>query len=167
MSNDVDGARVNAGLMPREWGDPAALVRFATRWWVPVYRMCWNMLGNPSEAAAATEETLLREIRSARPADASLRISLYRLATWFALVRRRSGVRPAGRRTRIREALDQLDDLDRAAVLLRDVERLAVDDVATILGTSAEDVRGRVHRARLLLIARIHALAPASCEWVG
>jgi DNA-directed RNA polymerase specialized sigma24 family protein len=163
MATDVYEGSVCGG----DPGDPAVLVRFATRWWSPVYRICWNMLANTSEAAAVTEETLLRGIRAAKPDDLPLRISLYRLAAWLALVRRRSGVPPMGRRSRTLEALDQLDDRDRAALVLRDGEQLPVEEVATILGTSAADVRARVHRARLLLAGRIHALGAASFQSVA
>jgi len=44
-------------------GDPAAFVSFATRWWTPVYRVAWNMLGSASEAAEATEQTLVLVVR--------------------------------------------------------------------------------------------------------
>ena len=106
-----------------------SLVQFATRWWVPVYRISWNLLGNTAEAAAVTEETLLRELRSGTP-GVLRRMSLYRLATWLALV-------------------------------LRDGEQLPVEEVATILNTSAPDVRARVHRARLVLAGRINLMAAA------
>ena len=138
-----------------------SLVQFATRWWVPVYRISWNLLGNTAEAAAVTEETLLRELRSGKPAGVPRRMSLYRLATWLALVRRRAGVPPMGRRSTTHQALDHLDDRDRAALVLRDGERLPVEEVATILNTSAPDVRARVHHARLVLAGRINLIAAA------
>jgi len=163
MSNDVgEGSVWEPGR-----GDPDGLVRFATRWWVPVYRISWNLLGNTSEAAAVTEEALLRAIRSVRPGDLPVQISLYRLATWLALVRRRSGVPPMGRRSTTLQALDRLDDRDRAALVLRDGEQLPMEEVATILGTSAADVSARVHRARLVLAGRIHAMGAASLQWVA
>ncbi len=138
-----------------------SLVQFATRWWVPVYRISWNLLGNTAEAAAVTEETLLREISSEKPADLPPRISMYRLATWLALVRRRAGVPPMGRRSTTLQALDHLDDRDRAALVLRDGEQLPVEEVARILGTSAGDIRVRVHRARLILAGRIQQMGAA------
>ena len=52
---------------------------------------------------------------------------------------------------RIRETLQCLDALDRAAFLLREVERLGVDEAATILGISPESIRQREHRASLIL----------------
>jgi len=147
--------------------DMNALARLATRWWVPLYRISWNMLGNTGEAAAVTEETLLRHVRSAKPADLPVPISLYRLAAWLAVVRRRSGVPPLGRRSTTLRALDLLDDRDRAALVLRDGEQLPVEEVANILGTSAADVRARVHRARLVLAGRIHAIGAASFQSVA
>jgi DNA-directed RNA polymerase specialized sigma24 family protein len=144
-----------------------ALARLAMRWWAPVYRICWNMLGNTAEAATVTEEALLRANRWPISAGVRMRISLYRLATWLALVRRRSGVAPMGRRSTTLQALDHLDDRDRAALVLIDGEQLPVADVATILGTSAADVRARVHRGRLALAGRIHALGPASFQCVA
>ena len=163
MANEID----ERNSWKQGDGDADARARLATRWWVPVYRICWNMLGNTAEAAAVTEETLLREMRSPKPADIGRRISLYQRATWLALVRRRSGVSPMGPRSTTLEALDHLDDRDRAALVLRDGEQLPAEEVATILGTSAPDVRARVHRARLVLAGRIHAIGSASFQSVA
>ncbi len=52
---------------------------------------------------------------------------------------------------RIRETLQCLDALDRAAFLLREVERLGVDEAATVLGISPSSVLHRAHRASLIL----------------
>jgi RNA polymerase sigma-70 factor (ECF subfamily) len=50
---------------------------------------------------------------------------------------------------RVREALAQLDDSLRVALVLRDLEGLSAGDVAGILGVSPDLVRQRAHRARL------------------
>ena len=52
---------------------------------------------------------------------------------------------------RVRETLQCLDGLDRAAFLLREVERLGVDEAATDLGISPSSVLHRAHRASLIL----------------
>ncbi len=44
--------------------------------------------------------------------------------------------------------LDRLDPADRAAIYLADVERLGLDEVAAVLGTSGPAARARVSRAR-------------------
>jgi RNA polymerase sigma-70 factor (ECF subfamily) len=52
---------------------------------------------------------------------------------------------------RVREALAKLDDLQRAALVLRDLEGLTAEEAADVLGVSPELVRQRAHRARLRL----------------
>jgi DNA-directed RNA polymerase specialized sigma24 family protein len=61
MSKD---ASVDEALLHKaRRGDSAAFVEFASRWWTPVYRIAWNMLGSASEAAEATEQTLTLAVR--------------------------------------------------------------------------------------------------------
>lgn len=52
-------------------------------------------------------------------------------------------------RTKIREGLDRLSDDQRAVFILRDLEGMNTDEVATKLGISRGLVRQRLHRARL------------------
>src|SRR4029077_3907960 len=52
---------------------------------------------------------------------------------------------------RIRGALGRLDDSQRAALVLRDLEDLSSEDAAEGLGVSPETVRQRAHRARVKL----------------
>ncbi len=52
---------------------------------------------------------------------------------------------------RVREALAQLDESHRAALVLRDLEELSTEEAADILGVSQDAVRQRAHRARLKL----------------
>jgi RNA polymerase sigma-70 factor, ECF subfamily len=51
----------------------------------------------------------------------------------------------------VRAAVDRLPDHYRAVLLLRDVEELASDAVAEILGESVASVKSRLHRARMAL----------------
>jgi RNA polymerase sigma-70 factor (ECF subfamily) len=48
----------------------------------------------------------------------------------------------------IRAALDTLSDKERAAIVLRDLEGLATEDVARILGSSAATVRSQISSGR-------------------
>jgi RNA polymerase sigma-70 factor (ECF subfamily) len=65
---------------------------------------------------------------------------------------------------RVREALAQLDESQRAALVLRDLEGLSSEDAASVLGVSPEVVRQRAHRARLRMreqlgdLLRAHAV---------
>jgi RNA polymerase sigma-70 factor (ECF subfamily) len=52
---------------------------------------------------------------------------------------------------RLREALEALPPGHRVVVLLRDIEGLSTRDVATVLGMSEDNVKTRLHRARVLL----------------
>jgi RNA polymerase sigma-70 factor (ECF subfamily) len=52
---------------------------------------------------------------------------------------------------RVREALAQLDDSHRAALVLRDLEEMSAEEAAEVLGVSPDAVRQRAHRARLKL----------------
>jgi len=114
-------------------GDRVAFAQMATRWWPPVFRLALNMLANASQASAATEETVFALLESQASSDVPIRTLVYRLALQFSLLRRRwipPALEPS---VPIREALQRLDDLDRAALLLRDVEMLPVEEVASIL----------------------------------
>ena len=122
-------------------GDRAAFVEFATRWWPIVARVAWSLLGNTPQSLAVTEEVLDTALCSREPFDQPVRFSMYRLAIWLAFARRRSSPRPDG-----------MTSMDRAALALRDVEDVPIADAAVILGISPEEIRTRVHRARMALI---------------
>ena len=152
MSKDEDGRRSDARLLERaRSGDGPAFVEFATRWWAAVSRISWNMLGNVPDAAAVTEEVLLTSLRAPQAVRGPLEISMYRLAIRLCIARRRSGLRPNGSPTQLHQALDELNDLDRAALVLSDGEGLAAHEAGRVLEASPEETRARVHLARALL----------------
>jgi DNA-directed RNA polymerase specialized sigma24 family protein len=160
MANYVDGAQGEELLLQQaRRGDTVSFVAFATHWWLPISRIAWNLLGNVSEAASVAEEVLLSEFRTVRSGNVRLRVSLYRLAVRLALDRRRSVARTIGRSTHIHDALEQLQDLDRVALLLRDVEQLPAHEVAAILEATPEETRTRTHRARLRLTSLFNHIA--------
>jgi DNA-directed RNA polymerase specialized sigma24 family protein len=47
--------------------------------------------------------------------------------------------------------LQRLDDLDRAAFVLREIEQFSVEETVAILRIPADEVRARAHRATTLL----------------
>jgi len=57
-------------------------------------------------------------------------------------------------RRMLSEALDELGEVDRAVVWLKDVEGLSHDDIAAATGLSVSATRSRLHRARLVLRGR-------------
>jgi DNA-directed RNA polymerase specialized sigma24 family protein len=67
-------------------------------------------------------------------------------------------------RERVRDALGHLDELDHASFVLRDVERIPVDEAAAILEIPSESVSERTHRAALMLtgyLGELFAAPPA------
>ena len=66
-------------------------------------------------------------------------------------------------RERVRDALGQLDELDHASFVLREVERLPVEEVAAVLDIPSHSVNQRTHRASLMLTGYLGELfaAPA------
>jgi RNA polymerase sigma-70 factor (ECF subfamily) len=63
---------------------------------------------------------------------------------------------------RVREALARLDEKQRAALVLRDLEGLSAQEAARVLGTSPEAVRQRAHRARVKLGTWLADLSPVA-----
>jgi RNA polymerase sigma-70 factor (ECF subfamily) len=173
-------------------GDKGAFATLATRYWAAVHRIAWNMLPDQSKAGEVAEETFLQALRSPGwfPRDAPFKVSLYRLAIVLSLIRHQPGrafraeshspqfdvsgrlVVPegdwselAGRRDlaeRIRDGLDRVEELDRAAFVLRVMEEVPLEEAAAILRTSSESIRGRAHRACLLLTGFLGRLAGAA-----
>jgi DNA-directed RNA polymerase specialized sigma24 family protein len=152
MSTDEEGRRSDARLLEHaRSGDASAFAEFATRWWAPLSRIGWNMLGNVPEAAAVVEEVLLNVLRAPKPSRGRLDRSLYRLAIHLSIARRRSGCRMDDKATQLHRALDELSDLDRAALVLVDGEGLGAHEAGQVLEASEAETRARVHLARALL----------------
>jgi len=162
LSRVTDPDEVLANHVRR--GDKAAFAALATRYWTAVHRIARNMLPDRSKAGEVAEETFLRALRSPEwfPYDAPFKVSLYRLAIVLSLIRhqprplvpRGGGSELTARRDlpeQIREGLEHVEDLDRAAFVLREIEQLPTEEAAAILRTSPEMIRGGVHRASLTL----------------
>jgi DNA-directed RNA polymerase specialized sigma24 family protein len=138
-----------------------------------VHRIAWNMLGSPAEAEKATQQTLL--IMMGFPDRAASGVSVYAVAIDVALLRLGPARRPMAEspdayRARfdwsdlldeliqrpdlaetIRMMLQRLDGMDRAAFVLREIEGFSIEETVDILRIPADEVRGRVHRALVLL----------------
>jgi RNA polymerase sigma-70 factor (sigma-E family) len=129
----------------------------------PLYRAAWLLCGDRHRAEDLTQETLAKVFarwgpRLQNPA-AYAHTTLVR--TWISHQRRRSShERPvadlpdragpqddAELRLLLRAALLQLDPLDRAIVVLRYLDDVAVDEVAGVLGLTPTAVRSRAKRA--------------------
>jgi len=146
-------------------GNAAAFVKLAKRWWTPLYRVSWNISGSASCAAQITERTLLAAIHSVEPPPFTrvpFKVFLYRVAVRLTLTREppaSTGRQPRDALGTIREALQRLDPLDSAALVLREIEQLPMEEVAAILSASSEEVRTRIHRAILSLTRSVGEIA--------
>lgn len=67
----------------------------------------------------------------------------------------------------VRKAIKELPDTYRSVLLMRDIEELSTEEVASMLGTTANAVNIRLHRARQALRALLDPhLRPRSGWWI-
>jgi RNA polymerase sigma-70 factor (ECF subfamily) len=158
-----------------------ALVRIHQR---HIYQLAYRLTGNHEDAGDAAQEAFVRAFQ-ALPRfrqEAAFSTWLYRIATNAALdlVRRRPAVPPvelpvnhpaphdpdaeAHRREisrRVHAAVAQLPAEYRVVVVLRDLQGLAYDEIATILAIPIGTVRSRLSRGRESLRVLLTDLAAA------
>jgi RNA polymerase sigma-70 factor (ECF subfamily) len=152
-------------------GDITAFEDLVRRYQAPVYRIAVRILGDPGSAADTTQEafvTAWRRLPEVR-AEQAFAAWLYRIAVTRALSTLRSA-RPyvpldetaardqlpgpeehalaEGLAAALRCALNRLTPEQRACWILREMEGLSYEEVATVLHTTPGAVRGRLHRAR-------------------
>jgi DNA-directed RNA polymerase specialized sigma24 family protein len=143
----ADGARC---------GDHAALVELANRWWPAIFRFTWNMSGSTSLATDATERTLAAALRGSEPPSSSepFAVFVYRTALHFTLRRDgtgRTSEKRADAVAALRDALQRLDPVDRAGVVLAEIAQLPMEQVSAVLSMPADETRKRIHRSLLAL----------------
>src|SRR5258708_7053001 len=126
-----------------------------------VYNIVHNMCDVSSEAEELIYQTVISawwESGSPGP-NSSFRTWIFGKAIQTALAARRHGKAPAFDRTnladRLRAALDRLDELVRAPFVLCGLAELPTSAAAVILQASHQEIRKRVHRARLMLIGEL------------
>jgi RNA polymerase sigma-70 factor (ECF subfamily) len=155
-------------------GDGPAFAKFAALWWEPASRVAWNMSGSAAEAAEAAQTALLTVLREPLYDESAVRIALYRVVIQLTARPPRNGAGSLdvflprfdgqGRLgshyasgelqeldEQIRQTLLRLAAKDRAAFLLREIEGLALGEVASILEAPEAEIRSRIHRALTVL----------------
>lgn len=158
-------------------GDLDAFEVLVRRYQGPVYRVALRMLGSESDAQDATQEVFIRAWLSLARfrGDSAFATWLYRIVTnrCLNMLAARRPVEPlieahpdpgadpaelAERRERFRAVADSILALpaeQRAALVLREFQGLAYEEVAEVLGVSPAAVKGRIHRARLGVAERL------------
>ncbi len=140
-----------------------------------MFRVANGVLRNPSLAEDAVQETMIKAWQSLPSfrGDASLRSWILRIAhnTSISMLRRRrdrimapedmpevvGGIDPARSSAAlddlrvVRHALEELDELSRSVVILREVEGMSYQEIADTLGVAVPTVKTRLLRARRTL----------------
>ena len=154
-------------------GDTRAFETLVRRYQRPIYRLAVRLLGDTGEAEDVTQEVFVTAWRRLPEIheDKAIRSWLYRIATnrCLNILRSRKPVAPLfdeaipmaspaaspearaeahERLLALRVALDRLTAEQRACWLLREVEELSYAEIASILRTTPQAVRGRLARAR-------------------
>jgi len=170
--------RVSSDVIERcKSGDERAWGQLVEATYRDVYTLCLRILGDPHDAAEATQDAYLKAWRglSGFRGDSMFETWLYRVASNSALSKHRSrrrrqsheaGVQDevltelpasgsveatAGARIEVQAleaALAKLPEQHRTAVVLRDVYGMNIEEIATQLGISETAAKVRVHRAR-------------------
>ncbi len=144
-----------------------------------VFSVCLRIMGDRDNALDATQETFLTAFRKAEQfkGDSAFGTWIYRIAvnTCYDQLRRQKRRRAdpipdhldptdfsaedevdsAALRPEIQQALSAIPEDFRTAVILSDIEGLALPDVARILGVPVGTVKSRVFRGRRLLAAEL------------
>lgn len=165
-------------------GDPEAFTQLMMQYQVPLYNMALRMVGRPDDAADITQEAFTRawqKLKTLR--EAPFKSWLFQIAAnlCYDHFRRgkRVGVMPeddqaskvvglgiampdpqerveASERNRlVRESIEALDPEMRLAIVLRDVNGLAYDEIAGVLGVPLGTVKSRIARARAQVQERL------------
>jgi len=173
-------------LVHARQGDPAAFTTLVERYQDDLYSMALRLLGAPADAADVVQETFLRAyMRLPELRALSVRGWLFRVAVNACRdVQRRAVRRPADpledgegkvlelpshdvgpeaaaeareRAAAIRSALLALPQDYRVAVVLRDVNDLAYEEIAEVLRVPLGTVKSRISRARTMLAGSLRS----------
>jgi RNA polymerase sigma-70 factor (ECF subfamily) len=147
-----------------------------SRYAADVRRFALYLCGNEALADDLTSETFLRAWSSASPIrEATVKAYLFTIVRHLYLSELRRASRhesltdtmpsAAPRQDQefesvstlrtVLQALRQLPEIDRAALLMRTQDRMPYDEIAQILNLSTANARVKVHRARLKLATLI------------
>jgi RNA polymerase sigma-70 factor (ECF subfamily) len=156
-------------------GDIAGLHVLYEMHWKKVYNLSWRMLGTPQDGEDALQEVFLKvfdRIKNYR-GDSAFSTWLYRMTTnhCLDLLRRRKiltflgfenapeaqdkkdsekavnlGLSPV-----IAKALEKLPEKQKACLLMREMDELSYEDIASALQLSLGSVKSNIHRAKAFL----------------
>ncbi|MGA2569775.1 MAG: sigma-70 family RNA polymerase sigma factor [Terracidiphilus sp.] len=163
-------------------GSAEAFTELFTRYRQPLFGYFWRRIADRAQAEELTQETFVAVIRAAPhyEPEARFRTYLYSIAlNLLRAYRRKAAFRATfwglpkeqaepsaesglDEQVLMREALRQLDGMDREVLLLREFEQLSYAEIAEILDLPVNTVRSRLFRARVALRERIEAPRPSA-----
>ena len=168
-------------LRRAQGGDPGAFEELMTPLEQLVWRVCWHYTGNREAAEDCGQEAMIRIWRNLANyrGECALESWVYRIAAnccmdWLRKKKRdksvsveplrEQGFDPADdapgteeqvvqkdERRRLREAIRQLPDDQREALILTQLEKVPYEEAARALGVSEGTVKSRVNRAKARL----------------
>jgi RNA polymerase sigma-70 factor (ECF subfamily) len=172
-------------------GDPAAFINLYERHRAAIFRFSYRLSGSVEAAEDITHDCflgLIRKPENFRPDRASLRTYLFSAARnlWLKQLRasgRESpideyaenqfiagGKEPLGRllddelSVKVQEAVSSLPPLQREALVLFEYEGLALNEIASMVGSDVGAVKSRLYRAREQLRNRLRPYLATSRE---
>jgi len=161
-------------------GDDIAFARLVEHYAKPVHNLCYRMLGDPTDAEDAAQETFLKAYQKLRSYDPQrsfptwllsigahhcidqLRRRKFQLISLDAVRRKSSGrdsqpeklAERAQSQQSLQAELARLGANERAAIIMHYWYDLSYQEIGEALGLSVSAVKSRLHRARRELAAR-------------
>jgi RNA polymerase sigma-70 factor (ECF subfamily) len=162
-------------------GDGEAFSNLLEQYQVPVYNLCYRMLGDPDEAEDAAQESFLRAYKGLRRYDRQRPFSTWLLSIaahyCIDLMRRRrfttlsydelphldppdlnpgpeTALILSESQQRVQSLLAALTPQDRAAIVMRYWYDLSYEEIGEALSMTVSAVKSRLHRARRELAGR-------------
>lgn len=164
-------------------GNQEAFARLVEAYQAPVYNLAYRMLGNPTDAEDATQETFVRAYTRLDTFEAERKLSswILSIAAHYCVdrLRRRHGGQVSIEETQslqwladgkpkpeeqiieqeqnkaIRVVLDALPPQYRMAIILRYWQDLSYEEIAQITDSTESAVKSRLHRARQLMAMQL------------
>jgi RNA polymerase sigma-70 factor (ECF subfamily) len=177
-------------LARAQTGDDEAFSYLVEAYQVPVYNLCYRMLGNAGDAEDAAQESFFRAYKAIKRYDPSRKFStwLLTIASNYCIDQHRrrrlptfsieetptqdfpdrTAISPDNllvrneQQAQVRKLLESLSSVDRAAVVLRYWYDYSYEEIASALSLSVSAVKSRLHRARRDLAIQWNEREPAA-----